>query len=1468
MWAFKLLAALFLCTSPTFAKLVDKKVEKASERRIIVRYASTATGNLVERVQRLEAIPGVSKAKALPRLDMAIVTCSSEEGEESLLDVLDAHDDIELAVPDTWVSADDFKTSPPQTSAAGSARCEEHPSCKGLGLTGFCCPTDDHIRLTCCDPELEPADPSTPTLDSHEHGETTVALQSFHGGFVRSYPAGFVGLHDDKEHPHTQLYIVPHADGHVSFKTQHNTYLISDPAGRIMAWPRRRSEPDDLEKFKLIYNQDGTVSLRGKRSDQYVAAEDPTWGVLSCNRDVADRWESFTVHVNHGNDTQIPNDSNMSKLWGMDHFGGRDIDAVEAWKIFTGESSKGLIVGVIDTGIDYNHPDLKDQMWVNPNEIPGNGIDDDGNGIIDDVHGADFANGDGDPFDDQMHGTHCSGTIAGRGNNGIGVAGVAQRGVKLMALKFLSADGGGRTSDAVSALDYAVAMGARLTSNSWGGGGSSSAMRVAIERATQAGMLFIAASGNEATDNDEVPHFPSNYASASIVSVAATTYKGELSSFSCYGATTVDVAAPGSDIFSTVPGGNYASLSGTSMACPHVSGLASLVWLYRPHLSTMQVKEILMDSTVQDNVLKGSSISNGRINARRALELAAQYEAPVAPVHAARALEFTDVDSKVGLVGGVATITAASNEEDVDYYSLHFISSAGYLMDSLGQAKATGAETLTIELNGSVAVPGFVTGLAVVTGNGSAEAGREAAVVVDLEDYGVPEFGAQGVQWAGDADGRVGWVAGSVQVQRAPKEGSVSHYNVYWSNGGVRGELIGNIPAIGFQTPTCIACELINQSNADGVYTYHRGEYQDNEYAEIKFSGPATVTVTEFNTEKYYDYLDIAGQQITGTEVMLPKVIEVPTGPATISWMSDTSETAGGWTIQLEQTGGLAEIALEPMQPTTMEVEVVSAYGRWENNESVTGTISDFDKQTMTPSAAFTAESVRFKDTNVAQNVIGGVAEIQPASVENDGVVTSYRLFIADDEGKKVGAVDWSVDFNSSAVLTIPDMYLPEGAAKLIARAVSSVGESEFETSVSLVDIVRSPPKGASWSGDIDGDMGIVKGTVTITPAALPINIVGYSIYTAKGMEKLSFLTRVAPGVGTLTADLHYYYTMGEGLLVVSAYSDEEMDFGIFMDVTDFVEADEVDENATTFEMDSDFGWGWGSWGGRRLNEAANPWLKQVQPDLSQIYMLWTVSEASAASHKVLGSLTLPGLATEVTDPMTGDIVFMPPSEGQRKAIVAALAQSLPRVRPEQIRLLKGRVFTGSAARAQASGRGRKLSAEVKTAVQNSPSLVIDFEVVPEDADSTDQQTFLDRVEARLIRVSQGGASAKNLNEVLQNEFVKSGYELPEGGLQTLVAEPKQVQPREGFRRLKEQEGPQVLTDGVTVSTVFADDEGDVQENSGTLAAILAVLGATMAVAGAVIAGTRESWKEGRSNRRAHVEMESISVHVDGRADE
>jgi subtilisin family serine protease len=216
----------------------------------------------------------------------------------------------------------------------------------------------------------------------------------------------------------------------------------------------------------------------------------------------------------------------FERLWGLP-----DIDAPEAWSSFTGNGSE-IIVAVIDTGIDYNHEDLKEQMWWNPGEIPGNGVDDDGNGYVDDVHGANFVDNHGDPFDDNIHGTHCAGTIAGTGSNGIGVTGVSWTGVKLMALKFLDRSGSGRTSDAISAVDYAVAHGAKITSNSWGGGGSSSAMRVAIERAEVAGLLFIAAAGNSATNNDLRPQYPANYPVANVVSVASTKEDGQLSGFS------------------------------------------------------------------------------------------------------------------------------------------------------------------------------------------------------------------------------------------------------------------------------------------------------------------------------------------------------------------------------------------------------------------------------------------------------------------------------------------------------------------------------------------------------------------------------------------------------------------------------------------------------------------------------------------------------------------------------------------------------------------------------------------------------------------------------------------------------------------------------------------------------------------------------------------------------------------------
>ncbi len=250
----------------------------------------------------------------------------------------------------------------------------------------------------------------------------------------------------------------------------------------------------------------------------------------------------------------VPSDPRFEELWGMDNTGQTggaeeaDIDAPEAWDVTTGDGD--IIVAVIDTGVDYRHPDLVDNIWTNPSEVPGNGIDDDMNGYTDDVHGYDFVNYDGDPVDDHSHGTHCSGTIGASANNGIGVAGVAWD-VQIMACKFLSADGWGDTMGAVEAIAYADQMGADIMSNSWGGGPYEEVLLDAIA-GTDA--LFVAAAGNDSMDTDANANYPSCYDLPNVLAVGATDYFDDIAWFSNWGAETVDVFAPGEQILSTVAG--------------------------------------------------------------------------------------------------------------------------------------------------------------------------------------------------------------------------------------------------------------------------------------------------------------------------------------------------------------------------------------------------------------------------------------------------------------------------------------------------------------------------------------------------------------------------------------------------------------------------------------------------------------------------------------------------------------------------------------------------------------------------------------------------------------------------------------------------------------------------------------------------------------------------------------------------
>lgn len=398
----------------------------------------------------------------------------------------------------------------------------------------------------------------------------------------------------------------------VAEETGYATLLVEadSPLGEDIAREHITRDESDSPCKRLERNQRAKLLTMRRRGMRGLVDLDAG----TVNRKV----ECYCNAVLAANADRTPNDLYLGYQWAVQQDNDVDMNLPQAWGMCTGSPS--VVVAVIDSGIDYNHPDLNAAMWRNPGEVAGNGIDDDGNGVVDDVYGYNAINNGGDPWDDQGHGTHVGGTIGAVSDNGTGVAGVGWN-VRLMAVKFLGSNGYGSLYDALKGIDYVTNMrvnygvDVRVTNNSWGGGGYYPDLYNAIVRARNAGILFVAAAGNSSVNMDQSAQYPASYDVDNVIAVAAVDSSGAVASFSNYGATTVDIAAPGVAIASTYPGNRYVYLQGTSMAAPHVSGALALLQAYRPSLSMAQMRDALYASAKRLGTIGGKVILNRFVDA-------------------------------------------------------------------------------------------------------------------------------------------------------------------------------------------------------------------------------------------------------------------------------------------------------------------------------------------------------------------------------------------------------------------------------------------------------------------------------------------------------------------------------------------------------------------------------------------------------------------------------------------------------------------------------------------------------------------------------------------------------------------------------------------------------------------------------------------------------------------------------------
>jgi uncharacterized repeat protein (TIGR01451 family) len=469
--------------------------------------------------------------------------------------------------------------------------------------------------------------------------------------------------------------------------------------GEVLVKVRAGVSPADITNLQALAGADDTRRISTLSSGMILRMHSHSKSVEALTSSLFGKANVLYVEPNyilHLDAT--PNDPSYAQLWGLKNTGqnaggslgiaGSDIDAEAAWNVTTGSAS--IVVGVIDTGVNYNHPDLAANIWSNPGG-KGNAACAAG------THGFNALTMTCDPMDDHFHGSHVSGTIGAVGNNGLGVTGVNWT-TSIMGLKFLDSSGYGTTAGAIVAIEFAVqakidGVNVRVLSNSWGGGGFSKALLDEINWANENDILFVAAAGNDGSNNDTYPHYPSNYATPNMISVAATDNRDNTAYFTNYGLTTVHLGAPGVNVLSCSLGTGYTTVSGTSMATPHVSGVAALLLANNPSMTTAQVKSAILDNTDPIPSLAGKTVSGGRLNAARALGLPPTPDFTISASPASRS-----VVRGASTTYTVTVTPTAGFAGSVDFSVSNLPSGAS---GSFTPASTTTTSTLTVTTSGS-----------------------------------------------------------------------------------------------------------------------------------------------------------------------------------------------------------------------------------------------------------------------------------------------------------------------------------------------------------------------------------------------------------------------------------------------------------------------------------------------------------------------------------------------------------------------------------------------------------------------------------------------------------------------------------------------------------------------------------------------------------------------------------------------